>query len=317
MIIVLPNADDLCEQLLTKEQLNELNQCGEFRLYRGTPSSIQEYVHRAREADALLLWGGIPNEVMAECPNLKLMSFTGTGYKNYLDVDFAAKQGIKVANTPSYGANPVAEHALALLLSLAKNIPQNNSKMMKGIWDQSTLNIELEGKTIGLIGLGAIGIRMSQLCKALGMKVICWTLHPSEERAQQLGIRFDSLENLLSSSDIISIHLPYTDTTKQFMGEKEFSLMKHGAMFINTARAEIVHIPSLIKSLSSGAIACAGIDVFDEEPIAKDNPLLQCHNVILSPHVGFSTKESIQAIMDIAIKNIVEFIKGKPINIVN
>ncbi|MEX2460828.1 MAG: NAD(P)-dependent oxidoreductase [Paenibacillaceae bacterium] len=302
--------------MLTKENINELKQFGAFKLFKGNPSK-QEYVDRVRDADVLLLWNGISNEVMAECPSLKLMSFTGTGYKNYMDVDFAAKHGIKVANTPSYGANPVAEHALALLFSLAKNIPQNHANMLKGKWDPSSINIELEGKTMGLIGLGSIGTRMAKLCRALGMNVICWTFHPSEERAQQLGITFVSLESLLSSSDFISLHLPYTDTTKEFIGEKQFSMIKPGAIFINTARSEVVHTPSLIKSLSSGILVGAGIDVFDQEPISKDNPLLQCNNVILSPHVGFNTKESVQTILGIAIRNIVEFIKGNPLNIVN
>lgn len=317
MLVVLPNADDQCEQLLQDSHLQELKQRASFRLYKGVPVSSREYIERVRDADALLLWGTISNEVMAECPKLKFISFAGTGYKNYIDVDFAAQQGIKVANAPSYGANAVAEHALALLFSIAKNIPQNASQMRKGQWGPSGVNIEFEGKTIGLIGLGSIGTKMAQLCKALGMNVICWTLHPSEQRAKHLGITFVSLDHLLTESEFISLHLPYTDETKHFLGAKQFSMMKPGAIFINTARAELIHTPSLIKALKAGPLAAAGIDVFDEEPIPKDNPLLQMNNVILSPHVGYSTKESIEGILEISIRNIVEFFKGNPINLVN
>ncbi|RNB81187.1 D-2-hydroxyacid dehydrogenase [Brevibacillus fluminis] len=317
MLIVLPNADDLCEKLLTDYHKEQLSQFGKFELYRGRPNSTQEYVDRVRDANVLLLWGSISNEVLGECHNVSMVSFAGTGYKNYLDADFAASRGIKVTNTPSYGANPVAEHAVALMMSLAKNIPSNHSLVSAGHWGTPRLSFELEGKVVGLIGLGAIGTRMAALCSALGMKVLCWTAHPSEERAKKAGVTFVSLESLLSQSDVVSIHLPYTDATKGVIGEEQFASMKRGAIFINTARAEVVDTSSLVRSLQSGRLAGAGIDVFDDEPIHSDNPLLRCENVIFSPHVGYNTQESIQQILDISIQNIVAFLRGNPINLVN
>ncbi|WP_052476472.1 NAD(P)-dependent oxidoreductase [Cohnella kolymensis] len=317
MLIVLPNADDQCEQLLLDRHLSELKQLADFRLYKGNPGSDREYLDRILDADALLLWGDISNQVLMNCSKLKFISFAGTGYKNYVDVDYAAKQGIKVANAPSYGANAVAEHALALLVSVAKNIPQNHANMQKGRWAPLNLNMELDGKTVGLIGLGTIGTKMSQLCRALGMKVVCWTRTPSHERAEELGITFVSLDELLSRSDIISLHLPYTDQTRKFLGAPQFAAMKNGAVFINTARAEIVDSSALQNALSSGKLAAAGIDVFDEEPLSHDDPLIRMNNVVLSPHVGYYTRESIESILHVSIRNLVAFARGSPVNLVN
>jgi D-3-phosphoglycerate dehydrogenase len=177
--------------------------------------------------------------------------------------------------------------------------------------------MELRGKTIGLIGLGGIGQRMAGLCKALGMNVICWTFNPNEERARKLGVKFTNLEELLIQSDIVSLHLPYTDKTKKLLGKKELLLMKQESLLINTSRAELVDTESLAEILDSKQIAGAGIDVFDEEPIASDNPLLGLSNVILTPHMGFNTPEAGEEILKISINNLVQFFNKNIQNVVN
>ncbi|MFK9093473.1 NAD(P)-dependent oxidoreductase [Bacillus salipaludis] len=313
MLIVFPDAD----HHLPDDIITPLKQYGDFQTFIGRPETNDEYIKRVRNADGILLGWSIPNEVIAECPNLKIISFTGIGASNFVNLKYAESRGIIVTNTPGYADNAVAEHALSLVLSLAKNINHNQTTLARGIWDQSRKSIELKGKTIGLIGLGGIGQRMAEFCKAIGMNVICWTFNPNPVRAQKLGLSFTSLEELLEKSDFVSLHLPYTDQTKKMLGKKELSLMKQEAFLINTSRAELIDTDALVEMLSSNRIAGAGIDVFDEEPIAKQNPLLTLDNVILSPHIAFNTPEANKEIFRISINNLVEFFNGDIRNSVN
>lgn len=317
MQIVYPDADPQFNEILTGEMLSLLPESVHLKVFHGKPDSHEEYVKRVKDADAILLGWSIPNEVIKECPNLKIISFTGIGASNFIDLDYAKSLGVIVTNTPGYADNAVAEHALALLLSLTKNITGNHQAVSEGIWDQSIPSIELKGRTIGLIGMGDIGKRMATFCKALGMNVICWTFNPSVDRAEKLGVVFTELDNLLTQSDIISLHLPLTEDTKNFLGEKELALLKRDALLINTSRAEIVDSKALIDCLSLGRIAGAGIDVFDEEPVPSSHPLLKLPNVILSPHIGFNTKEATIEIMRIAIDNLAHYYNGRIKNAIN
>ncbi|WP_082193163.1 2-hydroxyacid dehydrogenase [Bacillus rubiinfantis] len=318
MLIVYPDADPEARDWLMDHPLaNELRKLAEFRIYVGRPESHKEYVKRVKDADGILLGWGIPNEVITECPNLKVISFTGIGASNFVDLKYAESRGIIVTNTPGYADNTVAEHALALLLSLTKNIVPNHQRLAKGVWDQSRNSVELRGKTIGLIGLGGIGKRMAELCKAIGMNVICWTFNPTPDRAQQLGITFTGLEELLQESDVVSLHLPYTEQTAHMLSYKELSLMKNEAILINTSRAQLIDTDAMVKCLLTGRISGAGIDVFDEEPIIKDHPLLSLPNVVLSPHIGYKTPEASMEIMNISISNLIQFFQGKIQNAIN
>lgn len=317
MRIVFPDAGPNTRNTLTKDLINQIEQIAEFTLYEGAPKSREEFLKRIKNADGIILGQNLPNDVMSECDGLKFISFVGYGVKSYLDIDFATKQGIKIANTRHYGDDAVAEHALALMLALSKNIAESDTKMKKGIWDKSKTSIELKEKTIGLVGMGGIGERTSELCKALGMNVISWTFNPDEKRSKQLGVPFVSLEELFSRSDYISLHLPYTNETKNIIGENELSQVKKGAILINTARSQLIDGESLNKALLDGRLLGAGLDVFDEEPIPDDDPLLNLDNVILTPHVGYNTPESVSNMMEIAVNNVLKYFKGTPENIVN
>lgn len=316
MRIVYVDAGENIKKLLTKELITPLQQNSNFEIFLGTPSTKEEALQRVKDADGILLGRHLSNEIIEQCEKLKIISFVGYGVKNYLDIDFIRNQGITITNTPGYGDNAVAEHALTLLLSLTKNMVRNHTRLQKDIWNQVDNSLEVRGKTIGLVGIGSIGERMAELCKALGMNVICWTFHPNKQRSKRLGIRFVNLDELFSQSDFVSLHLPYTDQTKGMIGERELSKMKQGSLFINTARAELVETDVLIKYLSNGKIAGAGLDVFDEEPLPENDRLLKLDNVILSPHVAFNTPESVKNMLKIAINNIVQFMKGTPTNIV-
>lgn len=312
--IVYVDAGENVENLLTNDIVMPLNEISDFKIFSGVPTTKEQFFERIKDSDGILLGRNLPNDVIKKCNKLKIISFVGYGVKNYLDIDFIKSQGITITNTPGYGNNAVAEHALTLLLSLTKNIVRNHNLLQKATWNKSDNNYEIIGKTIGLVGLGGIGERMAELCKSIGMNVICWTFNPSKERSKVLGIRFVELNELFQQSDFISLHLPYTENTKRMIGEREFSRMKPGVFFINTARAELVETDVLVKYLRNGIIAGAGLDVFDKEPISKDNPFLRMNNVVISPHTAFNTPNAVENMLRIAINNMVNFLSGEPTN---
>lgn len=314
--IVFPDAGENILSLLGQDLVDQLETVGSLEIYKGTPASETDFMERTKNANAILLGWNIPNQVIEKCPELELIAYLGYGVHNFVDVSFAKKRGIQVANTPNYGNHAVAEHTLALLLSLAKHLSTYDDQIRQGKWKHTLTSIELKNKTIGIVGVGGIGQQMINYCKALEMNVLCWTFHPSKQRAEKLGVTFVSLDELFQQSDIISLHLPYTNKTKGIINEALLNKIKPGALFINTARAELVDTEAFIRALESGRIKGAGIDVFDEEPLPTDHPLLTLDNVILTPHVAFNTIESTKNILEIAVDNVVSFFRGKPKNIV-
>src|SRR5690625_3207150 len=229
MRIVYVDAGENIKKLLTKELITPLQQNSNFEIFLGTPSTKEEALQRVKDADGILLGRHLSNEIIEQCEKLKIISFVGYGVKNYLDIDFIRNQGITITNTPNYGDDAVAEHALTLLLSLTKNIVKNHNNMKKGIWKQINTNIEINNKTIGLIGLGSIGRKMVHLCKSLGLNVKCWTRNPDKQREEELGIKFVKMEELLKESDFVSLHLPYLHSTERMIGKKELGMMKQGS----------------------------------------------------------------------------------------
>jgi D-3-phosphoglycerate dehydrogenase len=228
----------------------------------------------------------------------------------------AVAQGITICNTPGYGDNAVAEHALALLFAVARNIPRLDRTLRTEGWNQLDPGFELRGKKLGLIGLGGIGSRMAELAGALGMEVLAWTRNLSPERARRSGVTFAPLETVLGESDVISLHLLLTPETQNLLGAAELDRMKPGAVFINTARAELVDEAALIARLRAGRIAAAGIDVYLKEPLPNNHPLLCLDNVVATPHVGFNTPEATMTMVDFGIDNLVQYFAGDPINVV-
>ncbi len=316
-IIVYPDADPQILDVFPSALTETLKALGEYRIYEGAPPNTREYIERVKEADAILLGWGIPNEVLKHCHNLQIISFTGTGAENFIDIPFATSQGITITTTPGYGDQSVAEHTVGLMFSVAKNIPLHDSRVKAGTWDQSKPSKELRDKTVGVIGLGGIGRLVAQLCSALGMKVIGWTKHPDDTRAKRYGLTFVPLEYLLRQSDIVTLHLPLSQETRGFLDGKRLKLIKRGAIFINTARAELVDTNVLVNLLNEGKIAGAGLDVFDDEPLPKDHPLLRTQNVILTPHIAFNTPEAIERLLRIAVDNLEKYFEGNAQNVVN
>jgi D-3-phosphoglycerate dehydrogenase len=241
-----------------------------------------------------------------------LISILGTGTDN-VDLKTAAELGITVTNTPGTNALAVAEHTLALLISLVRQIPLLDREVRCGRWPKVDM-VQLNGKVMGLLGLGAIGKHVARIANGLGMETIAWTLHPSAERAEESGVRFVSREELLENSDVLSLHLRLNDKTRGFMKKEDFDRMKPSAFLVNTARAALVEPGALYEALRSGKIAGAGLDVFDHEPLPLDDPLASLSNVVLTAHCAALTPEATRNSLMTAVENVTRFLGGKKID---
>jgi D-3-phosphoglycerate dehydrogenase len=315
-LIVYPDSDGDVEGMFVGDRLARLEAHGRFVAYPGRPANNAQYVERIEDATGILLGWDLPTEVMKQAPHLKVVAFAGIGVGTFVDLDVAVARGITVCNTPSYADNTVAEHALALLMSLARKTPQLDAKLRAGEWDQKQIGFELRGKTLGVVGFGGIGARMAEIGRALGMEVVAWTRNPSPERAARHGAAFVELNDLLAASDVVSLHVPATPETEKLIGAPEFDRMKPEAVLVNTARAAVVDEAAMIERLQSGRLTGAALDVYSEEPLPPGHPLTKLDNVVLSPHMGFGTPEAVTSMIDIAIDGLVGYFDGNPVNVV-
>ncbi|NKB77576.1 MAG: hypothetical protein GKR96_11185 [Gammaproteobacteria bacterium] len=319
--IVYPDAD-IGDDASYKLIFDQLKPYCEFEIHTGRPKNEEEYIQRIKHADGVLLGWNMPISVMKAAPKLKIISFTGVGAEKFVDLEEAKARQIYVCNCPGYSDNTVAEHAMALLLALARQIPVLNASTKSGRWiqpfDQAGFQgIELRGKTIGLIGFGGIGMRFAELCQAFDMEVLVWTRNMSNRNTANHQVQFVELDQLYRDSDVISLHLAATPETQNFIDETAFKKMMRSPILINTARGEIIGQEALISSLSSGQIRGAALDVFVDEPLPSSDPLAQLDNVILTPHIGYRTPEATQTLFNIGVNNLIQFLEGNPINIIN
>jgi D-3-phosphoglycerate dehydrogenase len=248
-------------------------------------------------------------------PRLKLISVWGTGVDN-IDLEAAGRHGVTVCNTAGVNANAVAEHALALMLAVARWIPQNDREMRAGRWPRESTVYSLHGKRLGLFGLGAIGSRVVRLGQAIGMETLGWSFRSDPERISALGARPVGKEELLQEAHVVSLHLRLTPGTHGFLGRRELRLIKPGAILVNTARAALVDRDALLEAVREKRLLGAGLDVFHEEPVNADDPLLRLPNVVLSPHNAGQTPEVIRDGLLLAVQNVESYLKGNPANIV-
>jgi phosphoglycerate dehydrogenase-like enzyme len=244
--------------------------------------------------------------VLEACPNLRLISIWGTGTDN-VDLGACAARGVTVANTPGVNAHSVAEHTFALMLAVTRAIPATDSAVRAGQWPRKLLT-QLEGKTLGLIGFGAIGSRVAALAAPFGMRVLVFTWGADNGRAAAAGAQHVPLETLLRESDIVSLHMRLTAETTGILGAPQLAMMKPSAFLINTARAALVDRDALIDVLVNEKIAGAALDVFHQEPLAADDPLLAMENVVLTPHDSGMTAEVIALGLKRAVENVEKFL---------
>ena len=248
-------------------------------------------------------------QVFAACSGLKMVSIWGTGTDN-IDLDAAARHGVTVSNTPGVNANAVAEHTIALMLAVARRIPKIDSEMRTGAWPREPLT-QLLGKTLGVFGTGAIGTRVIALGRALGMRVLAWSARRRADADSQQLLKDD----ILREADVVTLHLRLTPDTRGFIGQRELALMKWAAIVINTGRGALIERSALLEGLTAGAIA-AGLDVFHEEPLRAEDPILKLPNVVLSPHNAGQTPEVIRDGLLSAVANVEHFLQGRPSNVV-
>jgi len=241
-----------------------------------------------------------------------MISIQAPGTDN-VDLKAAGKLGITVTNTPGANALAVAEHSVALLFSLARQVPLLDREVRSGRWPRVDM-VQLSGKVMGLMGLGAIGGNGARIVRGLGMQVIAWTLHPSPERAEKKGVRFVSREELLKKSDVLSLHLRLTDETRGFIKREDFDRMKPSAFLVNTARAALIEAGALLEALQSRKIAGAALDVFDQEPLPAGDPLASLSSVVLTAHCAALTPEATRNSLMMAIENVTQFLGGNQID---
>jgi phosphoglycerate dehydrogenase-like enzyme len=284
----------------------------DIRAYPSCPATPEDLVERIQDAEFVInVRARTPftRDVLQRCHNLKLISIWGTGTDN-VDLAAAGELGIRVANTPGVSAVSVAEHALMLMLAVARQIVQVDRRVREGKWPRAMVT-QLHGKTLGLIGTGAIGKELARLGKGVGCRVIAWTFHPGGSVAEWV-----SLDQVFRVSDIVSVHVRQSPETREMIHRKHFEMMKRTAIFINTARGAIVREADLIHALQTGRIGGAGLDVFESEPLPSNSPFLSLPNVVLTPHSAGATPESAEAGIAMAIENIFEFMKGNLTRIV-
>jgi D-3-phosphoglycerate dehydrogenase len=256
-------------------------------------------------------------DIIDAAANLKVIGRAGIGVDN-VDVDAASKKGIIVMNTPEGNVITTAEHAIAMMLSLARKIPQANASMKGKKWEKGFMGVEVYNKTLGIIGLGRIGSIVAHRAKGLSMNVIVYDPFISKERASTMGVELVELAELFRRSDFISLHVPKTSETTNLIGEREFALMKKGVRIINCARGGIVDEKALYKAIKEKIVAGAALDVFEKEPVPPDNPLLELDELICTPHLGASTDEAqVNVAIDIAEQIVDFFKKGQIRNAVN
>jgi D-3-phosphoglycerate dehydrogenase len=250
-----------------------------------------------------------PREVMAALPELRLISIWGTGTDN-IDLPAATDLGITVMNTPGVSAMAVAEGTLALMLAAARKISELDTAVKEGQWPRGMVT-QLHGKTLGILGTGAIGAQVARLGRGIGMNVIAWSFHPNEALAAEIGVRYMGREEVLRQADVVSVHVRLTPEASNMIGRAELDMMKPTALLVNTARGACVDEEALVEALRAGTIAGAGLDVFATEPLPVDHPLRQAPNVVMTPHSAGVTPEALLAGLQLAADNVGDFLAGQ------
>jgi len=254
-----------------------------------------------------------PRTVIDALPNLKLLITTGMRNAS-IDTEAAKARGVTVCGTGSFGS-PTSGIAIGLMLELTRHIGYENARLHAGATWQSTIGPDLEGMTLGILGLGKLGARTAAIAKAFGMKVIAWSQNLTPERCQEVGVGYVSKDDLFRQSDFITIHNVLSARSRGVVGAKEFGLMKPSAFLINTSRGPIVDEAALLAALRDKKIAGAGLDVFDNEPLPLDHPLRKMNNVVLTPHLGYVSVQNYRHYFAGVVEDIRGFRDGKPVRV--
>lgn len=300
-----------------------LERLGELTIYDEVPENdVDEIVRCIGRAEVVITnKTHIGPEVIDACPGMKCIAILATGY-NTVDVGYAKKRGIPVCNVPTYGTAAVAQFTIALLLEICSRVAQHDRTVHEGKWQNSpqwsyweSPLIELAGKTLGVIGFGRIGRQVGRIARAMGMRVLAYSRSETEE-GRAIG-EYVGLPELLSQSDVVSLHCPLFPETQGVINRDTIRQMKDGAILLNTSRGGLVVEQDLAGALKSGKLSAAAVDVVSREPILAGNPLLSAPNCIITPHIAWAARECRQRIIDTTVENIRAYQAGAPINVVN
>lgn len=289
----------------------------EIDLFDSLPSGSNAIVERIATAHTVLnirTSTRFDYEVLSRCGRLKHLAVWGSNV-GHIDLDSARRFGITVTNTPGIAIESVAEHALALLLAIAHRVRQLDYRIHQGQWPRGMIT-QLHGKTLGIMGAGRVGQQMATIARGIGLNVVAWTLHPERYNPETTGLQFVGLQQLLTESDAISIHLRGSAETRHLIGSAELSLMKPTAFVINTSRGDVIDESALEEALRDGALAGAGLDVFESEPLSLDSQLRTLPNALLSPHTAATTDTALASSLSIVVDNILGFLSGDVQNLV-
>ena len=300
-----------------------LSQLGDVTIYDRTSLTDEaEIISRIGDAQVVLTnKTPISRRVMDACPNIKYISVLATGY-NVIDVAYAREKNIPVSNVPVYGTRSVSQFAIALLLEVCHHVGHHSDTVHAGKWENCQdwcywdyPQMELAGKTYGLLGCGNIGVHTAEIARALGMRVITYDARPTE--AGRKVAEYVELDELFAQSDILGLQMPLFPFNTGIINKENIAKMKDGVIIINNSRGQMVVEQDLADARNSGTVAAAGLDVVSTEPIRSDNPLLKAKNCIITPHMSWGAKESRQRIMDCTEANVRSFLEGEPQNVVN
>jgi len=293
----------LVSDKLSDNGLEILGNCSKIEVDVNIGMSPDELIKTIPDYDGIIIRSGtkVTADVIDAADRLKVVGRAGAGVDN-VDIPSASKKGIAVENTPGGNTQTTGEHTFALLIALARNIPQGTASIKNGEWNRKLIGTELKGKTLGLIGFGRVGSVVVQSAKGFFMECIAYDPFISKEKADEMGVTLCEVDDILKKSDFITVHTPLTDKTRHMISTKQFEMMKNGVRIINCARGGIIDEEALLKAIDSGKVAGAALDVFENEPPSADDPIVKNSKVICTPHLGASTNEA-QENVAIAVAN--------------
>ncbi len=308
--------DDYQQVALAVVDWSSLPPGTEVQAFADHLSDVDEVAERLREFEIVVAMRErtpFPRKLLERLPALKLLVTTGTRNAS-MDMAAAADLGITVCGTGGL-EYPTAELTWGLILSLVRHIPEEDRATRAGRW-QVSMGEGLKGKTLGIVGLGNLGSQVATVGRAFGMSVVAWSQNLTSGRAAEFGATLVTREELLSQSDIVTIHLVLSDRTRGLIGERELGLMKPTAYLVNTSRGPIVDEGALVDALQNRTIAGAALDVFDEEPLPQDHPLRRMENTVITPHIGYVTVETYKIFLGEIVENIKAFLSGTPARVI-
>jgi phosphoglycerate dehydrogenase-like enzyme len=284
-------------------------------VFRDTVSDPDALAERLRPFDALVIMRErtpFPRALVERLPNLRLLVTTGMRNRS-VDLAACAEKGVTVCGTPGFG-NPTVDLTWGLILSLVRRIPEQERALREGRW-QVALGNGLEGKALGVLGLGNLGARVARVGGAFGMRVLAWSPNLTEERAAEVGAARVDKAALMAEADVLTLHVVLSERSRGIVGAEDIARMKRSAVVVNTSRGPLIDQAALIAALKEGRIAGAGLDVYDEEPLPPDHPILSAPNIVLTPHLGYVTEENFRVYFQGAVEAVQGYLKGSPVRV--